>query len=222
VARFDVMYELLSALADASANAGSPLGFDVRQVGSQLNFQVFQPVNRAAYVRMDIANNRLSETTYSLAQPGLTRAIVGGSGDGTARTFLERTSSTSLAAESSWGRRIERFIDSRSSADSVALQTDGDSALASEGKAQLTASVTPTDDATMQFGRDWFLGDTVTVVVGNTELQSIVTELGISVNADGVRLFGTVGEPKLQTYEQQLLLRQQQLSTRLNTLERYK
>ena len=221
-ARFDVMYELLQGLADASNQGGVPLGFDVRQVGSALQFQVYQPTDRSGYIRMDIANNRLTDTTYSLAQPNMTRAIVGGSGDGAVRTFLERTSTTSLAAETTWGRRIEKFIDSRSSSDSTTLATDGDSALATDGKSQITASVTPTDDSSMLFGRDWFLGDTVTVVVGTTELKSVVTELGISVGVDGVRLYGTVGEPKLQTYEQQLLARQQALATRLNNLERYK
>jgi hypothetical protein len=221
-ARFDVMYELMQGLADASAQGGVPLGFDIKQIGAGLVFQVYAPTDRSSYIRMDIANNGLTQTTYSLAQPGLTRAIVGGSGDGTARTLLERSSTTSLAAETQWGRRIERFVDSRSSNDSTALATDGDAVLATDGKAQLTATVTPADSTSMLFGRDWFLGDTVTVVVGQTELKAIVTELGISVEADGVRLYGTVGEPTLQTYEQQILARQQKMMTRLNNLEKYK
>jgi hypothetical protein len=221
-ARFDVLYELLQGLADASSQAGTPIGFDVKQVGSGLVFQAYAPTDRSAVIRMDIANNRLTETTYALEQPGLTRAIVGGGGDGTARTFLERTSTASLAAETAWGRRIERFVDSRSSSDSTALATDGDSALADEGKTKVSASVKPSDDTAMLFGKDWFLGDTVTVVVGGTELKAIVTELGISVEADGVRLYGTVGEPSKQSYEQQIVAKTQAMAVRLNNLERYK
>ena len=221
-ARFDILYELLQNLSDASAQAGTPLGFEIVQNGSRLLFKTYVPTNRASTIRLDIANNRLTETTYSVAQPKMTRAIVGGQGDGTARTFLERSSTTSLTAEGTWGRRIEQYVDSRSSADSTALQTDGDAALADGGKAQVTASVKPTDDSTMLFGQDWFLGDTVTVVVGDYELAAVVTELGLSVAGDGVRLYGTIGEPKLQTYEQQILANLANQSTRLNNLERYK
>lgn len=221
-ARFDVLYELLKQLADASANAGATIGFDIVQSGTGLVFQCYTPTDRSKSIRLDIANNLLLESTYSLAQPKFTRAIVGGQGDGTARTFLERSSSTSLGAETAWGRRIESFVDSRDTSDTVALATAGDSALAGDGKAQITATIKPSDDTSMLFNRDWFLGDTVTVVVGTYELAAVVTELGLSVAEDGVRLYGTIGEPKLQTYEQQILAKQQDLANRLNQLERYK
>ena len=221
-ARFDVLYELLQQLADASINAGTAIGFDIVQQGSGLVFQCYLPTDRSKTVRLDIANNLLTETTYSLAQPVMTRAIVGGQGDGAARAFVERTSTISTAAEASWGRRIEKFVDARDGADSTALATAGDAVLGTDGKAQITASVRPSDDQAMLFGKDWFLGDTVTVVVGSFELAAVVTELALSVNEDGVRLYGTVGEPVLQTYEQQILARQADLTARLNNLERYK
>jgi hypothetical protein len=37
-----------------------------------------------------------------------------------------------------------------------------------------------------------------------------------------VRLYGTVGEPKTNTYERQVLARQQEMAARINNLERYK
>lgn len=221
-ARFDVLYDLVKSLADASANAGSSLGFTVVQSGSSLVFKCYQPTDRSSYVRMDIANNKLTETTYSLAQPKTTRAIVGGSGDGTARVFLERSSYTSLQAETAWSRRIETFVDARDSSDATVLATTGDSTLATDGKAQITASVKPSDDQTMLFGLHYFLGDTVTVVVGSYELAAVVTEVGISVADDGVRLACTIGEPVLQDYESQILSKQAALASRLDSLERYK
>jgi len=221
-ARFDVMYDLLKGLADASATAGTTLGFTIVQAGSALQFKVYQPTDRSSYVRMDIANNKVTETTYSLAQPKTTRTIVGGSGDATARVFQERSSYTSLQAETSWGRRIETFVDSRDTSDAAALATSGDSVLATDGKAQITATVKPSDDQNMLFGQHYFVGDTVTVVVGSYELAAVVTEVGISVADDGVRLACTVGEPKLQDYESQILNKQAALASRLNSLERYK
>lgn len=221
-ARFDVLYDLVKGLADASANAGSPLGFTIVQAGSTLQFKCYTPTDRSGYIRMDIANNKLTETTYSLAQPKTTRTIVGGSGDGTARTFLERSSYTSLQAETAWARRIEVFVDARDTADATTLATSGDSVLATDGKAQITATVRPSDDQTMLFGQHYFLGDTVTVVVGSYELAAVVTEVGISVADDGVRLACTVGEPVLQDYESQILAKQTNLALRMNSLERYK
>jgi len=221
-ARFDILYELLQSLADASLQGGTALGFDILQVGSNVQFQVYAPTDRSATVRLDIANNLLTETIYSLAAPKTTRAIVGGQGDAAARAFIERSSTTSLAAETAWGRRIETFVDSRSSTTTAQLQTDGDDRLGTDGRAQVTASIKPTDNTAMLFGRDWFLGDTVTVVVGSYQLAAVVSELALSVNTDGVRLYGTIGEPKLQTYEQQILNIQADLSSRLNNLERYK
>lgn len=222
-ARFDVLLDLLQTLADTSAVTGAAsIGFDVVQVGTGLQFQCYAPKDRTATVRLDIANNRLTESTYSLSAPKFTRAIVGGSGDGAARTFLEQSSLTSVAAEYAWARRIESFVDARDTNDPVALATTGNSALATEGRAQITATVTPVDDQSMLFGTDWFLGDLVTVVVGTYELASTVTQLGISVQADGVRLYGTVGEPKTLDYEAQILAKQTDLASRINQLERYK
>lgn len=221
-ARFDILYELLQGLAAASLQGGTALGFDVLQVGTGVQFQVYAPTDRSSLVRLDIANNLLTETVYSTAAPKTTRAIVGGQGDAAARAFIERTSTTSLTAETAWGRRIESFVDARSSTTTAQLQTDGDDRLGTDGKAQITASVKPTDNTAMLFGRDWFLGDTVSVVIGSLTLAAVVTELAISVDVDGVRLYGTIGEPKLQTYEQQILNIQADLASRLNNLERYK
>jgi hypothetical protein len=221
-ARFDVLYDLLNQVADASLAGGTAIGFDVRQSGSSLLFEVYTPTNRTSTIRLDIANDLLTETSYSLQRPKMTRAIVGGQGDGTARTFLERSNATSLAAETAWGRRIEAFIDSRDSADSTALATAGDSVLGTDGKAIISAAVKPTDDSTMLFGVDWFLGDTVTVVVGSYELSAVVNEVGLLVSPDGVRLYGTVGEPKQQSYEAQIQALAEDLDFRLNNLERYK
>lgn len=221
-ARFDVLYDLLKGLANASANAGSPLGFTIVQSGTSLQFKCYTPTDRSGVVRMDIANNKLTETTYSLAAPKATRTIVGGSGDGTARVFQERSSYTSLQAETAWSRRIEQFVDARDSNDATTLATNGDSVLATDGKAQITATVRPSDDQTMLFGQHYFLGDTVTVVVGSYELAAVVTEVGISVADDGVRLACTIGEPVLQDYESQILAKQANMASRLNSIERYK
>lgn len=214
-ARFQSLQELLSGLADVSG-----LGYTIEQSGTGLQFQVYQPTDRSSYVRLDLDNGRLTRSDYTFAAPKLTRSIVGGDGTGSSRAFVERTSTDSLAAETAWGRRIEVFNNSNGTG--TALQQAGDEALATDGKTQVTVNISPSDDQTMLFGIDWNLGDKVSVVVGDTQLSSIVTEVGLLISSDGVRLGATVGEARALDYESQLLARQADQAARISTLERIK
>ena len=187
-------FESLGALAE-SLLVTSSLGFDVIQNGSNLTFNVYEPVDRSATIRMDVDNLRLTSSTYSYTSPVATRVIVGGSGDGAARILLERSSTESVAAETTWGRRIEVFSDSRSSSASVDLAQTGDEILTDKGKTIESISVKPSDDETMALGRDWGLGDKVTVVVGTLEVVKVVSEIAIAVTDDGIKIGATVGDP---------------------------
>lgn len=216
-ARFQPLQELFEGLADVAG-----LGFTIEQSGSNLQFQVYAPNDRSAYVRLDLDNGRLTKSEYSYSQPKATRAIVGGSGDLTSRTFLERTTSVSLASEVTWGRRIEVFNDQRSTSETAKLQQYGDELLATDGKTLISVSISPTDDQSMLFGTDWNLGDKVTCVVGTAELIAVVTEIGILVTDEGVRIGATVGEPRTLDYETQLLSIQADQASRISKLERTK
>jgi hypothetical protein len=187
-------FESLGALAE-SLLVTSSLGFDVIQNGSNLTFNVYEPVDRSGTIRMDVDNLRLTSSTYSYTSPVATRVIVGGSGDGAARILLERSSTESVAAETTWGRRIEVFSDSRSSSASVDLAQTGDEILTDKGKTIESISVKPSDDETMALGRDWGLGDKVTVVVGTLEVVKVVSEIAIAVTDDGIKIGATVGDP---------------------------
>jgi hypothetical protein len=72
----------------------------------------------------------------------------------------------------------------------------------------------------MRFGQDWYLGDKVTVVINQLEASAVVTEVGISIQGDGVRLAATVGTPVGIDYESKVLGKTQQLAQRLSSLER--
>jgi len=193
------------------------LGFDIRQSGANLLFEVFQPVDRSASIRMDIDNNHLSKTEYTVTAPAITRTIVAGGGVGADRTFVEVAASSE---ESSWARRIETFIDQRNSTDSTELTQTGTQALNEKGLTLEAISVTPTDDETMEFGVDWGLGDKVSVVVGETVVSKIVTEVGLLISEDGVRIGATVGDPSTADEESTVVDAQQDQETRISNLER--
>jgi len=189
-ARFDQLGELLANIASIDG-----LVFDVRQVGTNLEFVVFAPTDRSATVRMDIDNNRLTQAQYVYRAPVMTRSIVGGQGEGTQRIFQEVTNTDSLAAETSWGRRIEAFKDQRNAVEDAELIQAGLEELVIKGRTIEGVSVTPTNDLTMAYGSDWGLGDKVSIVAGTTTITRTVTEVGLLISEDGVRIGATVGEP---------------------------
>ena len=106
------------------------------------------------------------------------------------------TTSASTSAESVWNRRIERFVDNRSTSDTTELTVAGQAELADKGMTVTGLSVQPKDMDTMRYQVDWNLGDTVSVVVGSDTVQQVVQEVGIGIAEDGVRIIATVGFPK--------------------------
>ena len=214
-ARFDVLGQLLSNLA-----AVDGLGFDVLQQDSVLEFKVYQPQDKTAEVRMDIANDTLSSTKFSYSAPGSTVAIVAGQGTEENRVFRQVTTTESVTAEANWGRRIETFIDERSTDVEDELTQAGLEKLAEEGKTLVSLEVTPSSDLTMEYGVDWNLGDKVTVVVDEDQLSATVTSVAIRIETDGIYIGATVGQPEGVDYESRLNKRQAVTSQRLNDLER--
>lgn len=214
-ARFDKLGQIISSLLVLDG-----LGFDIKQSGSTLVFEVFAPVDRSDSIRMDVDNLRLEKSEYTYQRPEATRVIVAGQGQGGERAFVERSSAASTSAESAWGRRIEVFKDSRNTADTAELQIAGDEILAAGGKTLEGIKVTPSDDQTMRYGVDWGLGDKVTVVIGSTQVAQVVTEVAIVVTENGIKIGATVGEPGvLEDYEAGLLSASTDQSARITALE---
>jgi alpha-tubulin suppressor-like RCC1 family protein len=214
-ARFTELQTLLYGIAE-SVN----LGYDVKQVDDNLVFDVYQPVDRSAFVRMDIENQQLSSAEYGYTAPKATRAIVAGQGTDVERLFIERSNTESIDAETLWARRIEVFEDSRSSEDVAELEQAGDEKLAEDGRTIVSLSVTPTNDLRMSYPADWGLGDVVAVVAGQIETQAVVTEVGVSIGVDGVRVAAVVGSPVAVDFESSLISRSNSQERRISNLER--
>jgi hypothetical protein len=214
-ARFNLLQELIYELAQVAG-----LGYTIAQTGTDLEFSVYQPTDRSDTIRMDLQNRKLTSSIYSYGTAKVTRAIVGGQGEAETRIFVERTSADSLTAEATWGRRVEMFKDARQSENTDELNTAGDELLADLGKTVVEMSVTPSSDQTMVYGIDWGLGDRVTIVANEIEATAVVTEVGIQIGADGVRVGATVGTPVGIEFEAKLLAKQQNHENRIANLER--
>lgn len=213
-ARFDVLGELADRLG-----ATGGLGWRVRQNGARLLFECYTVADKSALVRFDADVGTLDDFEYSYASPGLTRAIVAGGGLGAARTLRERTSAASLAAESLWGRRVETFIDQRQTTVAAELDQAGDEALADGGSTVTGLRVDPVDTDLAMFGRDYQLGDRVTVVVDDVEVADQVTEATLTFGPGGMQVAASVGDPDLAVRDP-LLAALLRARTRLGRLER--
>lgn len=214
-ARFTNFQELMYNLAQSSG-----LGYKITQENTGLVFDVYEPVDRSATISLDVDNGRLSSSEYAYVAPKLTRAIVGGAGAADERLFDESTTTESVTAETTWGRRIEAFVDERG-ADLVSeLEQAGKEALVDEGKTRVTMAVTPSDNGTMLYGQDWNLGDKITVVADTVQAQAVVYEVGFSIQSDGVYLGATVGYPTPLEFETKVIATQNQHEDRLSNLER--
>lgn len=214
-ARFDQMGPFLDRLGSSGG-----VGFDIAQVGAQLQFQVYVPSDRSATVRMDIDNDMLTETEYGFSAPSTTRPVIAGQGEATERLFFQKTSAESLAAEAAWGRKIETFKDRRDTPDPAELEQQADTLLTEGGKTVTSLSVKPADETTMRYAVDWYLGDIVGVIVDGQELTSVVTEAIISIDTDGVRISATIGEPTGFDFESKMIAKTQDQEKRLQTLEK--
>lgn len=214
-ARFNQMQTLLYDLAQTGG-----IGYRIAQVEDYLEFQVYEPEDKTLQIRMDMDNQQLSRAEYTYAKPVVTRAIVGGQGEDEWRRFAEVSNTDSLAAETQWGRRIEVFKDERSTRINADLVQSGLELLVDQGKTITNLSVTPADETNMRFGVDWYLGDKVTVVVNDIEASAVVTEIGITIQEDGVRIGATVGTPVATEYETKIIAKQAEAEDRISKLER--
>lgn len=183
---------LLQQLALASSPA---LGFTVTQSGTSLVFSVYVPNDKTGSIIFSEELGNLADFTYEVQAPDIDSGgnvtIVGGGGEGVARVIVERADTTSVT---NWGR-AEMFSDARDTSDILTLQQRGDTDLAQAAETiSFSAVLAPTES--MVYGRDFGLGDTVTVVVDGVAFQDIVREVDISLTTDGAEtVTPAVGTP---------------------------
>lgn len=214
-ARFDPLGQLMAEIGLATG-----LGFDLVQVGSGLQFQVYVPQDKSGTVRMDFDNQMLDSSKYGLAAPTLTEEYVAGQGEGSDRRILSATNTAAQTAATLWGRKIRRFRDRRDTADDSELIKQGVDDLAAEGDTRFSLNAVPADLDTMVYGKDWYLGDVVGIVVGTQELKATVTESIIAINKDGIQIGATIGDPTGFDWESLLIQKVQKVLARVDFIER--
>lgn len=207
--RFDNLLDLVRKIF-----AGSNLLIDVVQIGNVLEVQVREAADLSLRVRLDFDNDQLTETAYSAAAPTVTDVIVAGQGEGVARIMVRRTS------PSTFGRRIERFLDQRNTEVLTELEQAGDELLAEDAAERNVFQVVPNMGLGLVYGVHWRVGDIVSVVIDDEPVPVPVTSASIKVSADGVFVGAKVGNPPVTEWEDAVESRLNQTEGRLSLLER--
>lgn len=140
------------------AKAGGGLGFRTRQVGQQILFEVYEPLDRSYEVIFAFGAGSLKYVAYEVVAPTVTAAVIGGQGEGADRFLTERVNS---GGQSAWGR-METLVNRPGNDPADELNAAGDEALA-DGAETARLPTTTSDTAFQRYGIDYDLGTKVSV-----------------------------------------------------------
>jgi hypothetical protein len=171
---------LLTLLQDTARPHG--LVFDV--VG--LQFRVRAP--RALGAVFSEGLETLAGWTMTTEAAAANKAIVAGQGVGAARLIRETIDAGSVAT---WGL-AETFVDRRDTAALDELDKAGLEAVTA-GIKPVTVTFEPVETDTQSFGHQWLLGDIVTVQVGGLAITNQISEIHITLDANGDTIVPSVG-----------------------------
>ena len=181
-ARFDLLNDLLRELA----LAGGDLTYRLVDDGAgQIVFEVGErrDLSGTAVFSPDLGN--VASFQFRVASPDATRVVVGGAGEGVARDFLIADEGVSRFG------LIERFVDARQASASGELAQASVEALADAVQpAQLLLE--PLDTDAVKFGRDYRVGDIVTVEVDGVPVVDAIRQVRVTYDDTGVTVAPSV------------------------------
>ena len=173
----------------------SELGFRVVQLAAStvLQFQVYVPTDRSTTAIFSVGLGNLADYTYVTDSSTIANYVVtGGGGTGVGRYYQTGMD----LASTLFNGRFETFIDQRSATTAVQLQQAITNALMTS-RAKPTFNAAVIDTAAVAYGRDYFLGDKVSVIVnGQQVINDLVREVQVQLTgAGGEIITPAVGTP---------------------------
>lgn len=198
----------------AQAGSGNAMGVQVtrNQATHRLTFDVYIPRNLTGKAWFSRELGNLTAINFSLTDPTVTDALVQGSGT----NFIQKTAT----ARTQWNA-AENFIDATSETDVNNLNATAQQALLTGGIGP-TMNMTASDIPFLTFGRDYYLGDIVSIEVRpGSVYQDVIT--GVTLTADpsqspSISVVPTVGNNANATATDQSIIGQ--LSARIRALEK--
>ena len=215
-------WDNLLALCQQLASAGGDIGFKIIQTANgQLTFSCYAPVDKSANAKFstDLAN--LFDYQYSLAGPLANSMEVLGGGAGAARTALCMRDATSITQ---WGL-VEDTRDARDTSDTATMQQRGTADI-NASTALVNLALTPHDTATLQYGRDYNLGDIIAITIDGATITNKIRSVHIQLTAPGDQELVTpgIGNPSqgdvAQWFDATAIARQQAIAKVAVTLKK--
>ena len=153
--RMDNLLTFIQPLAE-SAGLGFRVAFGSDDV---MEFQVFVPRDLSATAKFGSELGNLSSFEQVQEASKSSAVIVGGGGDLTARVFREVLDTQTI---SDWGARTETFIDRRDTSDATEMDQSGTEETINNGP-MTGLTIKTVDTPNLMFGRDYQLGDKVSL-----------------------------------------------------------
>jgi len=166
------------------------LGFSVKAEFGGYRFSVVAARDLSLDFKFSEQIGNLDGWEYSLNAPQISYGIVAGSGEGTARNVI--IEHDPRLVENTWGWVIEQFIDRRDTNVLAELQQAAAEAFAELGPLY-SLTINPIDTDSVQFGRDYTLGDKVTVQIDGTNYVDTITQVRYEIKPGSLRIRPTIG-----------------------------
>lgn len=200
------------------AQRGGNLGFRTRQsmTRSLILFEVYAPTDRSGTVRFGFGLGNLKYLAYDVTAPEVNATVVGGQGTGADRYVMERNDPISM---SSWGR-LETLTSRPGNDATIALQQDGDAALADGGEGvRLSSNAADTVDC--RYGVHYDLGDKVSIEVwSGYQVTDVIQTVHIQAYPTAGEVVGiTIGDQST-SHDYGTIDRLRALDRRVGSLER--
>lgn len=183
------MHRLADRLLPTIDQAG--IGVSVRQSGSGLRLDCYAPTVRTREITP--SSGIVRSWSWQQSGPTVTRTVIGGQGEGTAREFRRRIAT---AVETEWADITEAFVDARDTNVAVELDARGDAALL-EGAPKTGLTMELAETGPFKYGIAVSVGDRVTtrLVPGAPAITDILREVSLTWTAsDGLIITPVIGE----------------------------
>ena len=169
----EVNLNLLDVIRALIASSNSPMGVYVSRNGKRLLFDCYVPRDLSGKAWFSESLGNLTAVSFYLTDPTVTDSLVQGSGT----TFISKVATS----KSQWNA-IEQFADNSSETDINNLNASAQQTLASGGFGP-NMSATVADTPFLTYGRDYDLGDIVTIEVRSGAVYSDVVT-SVTLTAD--------------------------------------
>lgn len=209
--RFDNLLELTQRIL-----LPTNLGFSIKFEPGGYRYDVKEARDLSMDFKFSEAKGNLNGWEFNRYAPQITQAIVAGQGEGTARNIQIFNDPTS--PQTQWGFFIEQFVDRRDTNVMAEMQQAAWEAFEAMNQG-FSLTIEPLDTDNIKFGRDYLLGDKITVEVDGIEYIDTITEVKYEYRPETVRITPTIGNAELfRKLDMYRVL--QQLAVRMAGLER--